>query len=138
MKFLHITIGVAILLPILLVFVSLTAQTEERKNIQKRIAEVIEKDVRNALEASEETMVIILLKEPEGLRKKPAYIIKETIRQIQDAFLLNLTDDDFKLTHRNEITPILIGELTRSGLKKVEKILDMVRSITKPKPVKAL
>lgn len=31
---------------------------------------VIHKEVRNTLKESEETMVIILLREPEGLRKK--------------------------------------------------------------------
>ncbi|MFQ5976172.1 MAG: hypothetical protein ACE5J5_07660 [Candidatus Hydrothermarchaeales archaeon] len=112
--------------------------SEERRKIQEETKEVIEKKVRSALEESEETMVIILLKEPEGLREKHTDIIKETIRLIQEEFLVNLTDDDFKLTHRNKMTPILIGELTRSGLKKVEKMLNMVRNITKPQPVKAL
>lgn len=108
------------------------------RNIQEKLEEVIEKDVRSALEVSEKTTVIILLKEQEGLREKPTELIKETVKQIQDKFLANLADGDFKLTHRNEMTPILIGELTRSGLKKVEKLLNMIRSITKPQPVKAL
>jgi hypothetical protein len=135
----HIKIAVVgiLLLPIL-VFSSREAEDVFAKERMITQNEIIEKNVRTSLEESEEIAVIILLKEPEGLRKKPADIIKGTIRQIQDKFLLNFTDDDFKLTHRNEMTPILMGELSRSGLKKVEKMLNMVRSIKVPRPVKAL